>query len=127
MRTLLAVCLLAFIPSVAAAQAPTAGINKKMAWDQTAASLAEAQGYAYRVYVDGSTSPFLIPAVGVSCVNPGTPGLPFVCMAAFLPMTPGNHSITITAANDSGESLQSVPFAFQFIVVPVPPKNIRLG
>lgn len=125
MLVLVAVLLFA-VALTAQTPGPVAAAGRKVAWDQAAPSLAEAQGYTYRLYVDGAAAPILVTSP-VTCVNPGTAGAPYVCQTAFPPMTPGPHTLVVTASNDSGESLPSTPFAFQFIVVPVTPRNVRLG
>ena len=104
-----------------AQQPPPATATQKFAWDQDAPTLADAQGYTYKYYPDGS-------ATGVTFQNVTCTGAtsPFVCSAPIPAFTPGNHTITVTAGNIAGESAKSSPFAFNFVVTPGVPNNIRI-
>jgi hypothetical protein len=101
---------------------PPASANQKFAWDQVALDLAEAQGYTYKYYPDGSTTGVVFQ--NVTCTGAASP---FVCTTPIPAFTPGNHTITITAGNVAGESDKSDPFAFAFVVTPGKPTRIRIG
>lgn len=115
-RMLIAVFLL--VPALAFGQAAA---TKKLAWDQAASNLAEAQAYAYKYYADGSASGVALS--GVTCSGAASP---FVCEVAFPAFTPGPHTIAVTASNVAGESVASPVFSFTFSVVPTPPANVRI-
>lgn len=105
----------------AAAYAQDASGNQFFAWNQTAPVLADAQAYTYKYYPDGSSTG--VTFTGVVCTGTTSP---FTCTAAIPAFTPGNHSITLTAANAAGESVQSAPFAFRFVVTPGTPSGLRI-
>ena len=100
---------------------PAATGTARIGWDQTGvASAAEAQALTYRYYPDGATVGIAL--TGVTCSGTA----PVSCTAPFPAFTPGSHTLTLTAANQAGESAQSAPFAFVFVVVPAVPANLRL-
>lgn len=98
-----------------------ASSNQKFAFDISAPTLVDAQGYTYKYYPDNS--PTGIPFVGVVCAGTTSP---FTCNVSIPAFTPGNHSIQLTASNVAGESLKSSPFVFVFVVTPSIPFNIRI-
>lgn len=116
---LLALVMVVGLASGAAAQG-TATTGNKLAWDQPNATLTEAQGFVYKQYADGATTGVVL--TGVTCSGTTT----ITCQTAFPAYTPGNHSVTVTASAGSVESLKSTPLAFQFIVVPSAPANVRI-
>lgn len=116
-RILLLLVLFAVPVSVFGQAAP----GKKLAWDQAASSLAEAQAYTYKYYPDGATTGIALS--GVTCAGTASP---FVCDVAYPAFTPGSHTLTITASNAAGESVPSASFAFSFVVIPSSPTNIRI-
>lgn len=110
--------LLLLVPSVVYSQAvPTS----RLGWDQDAPTLADAQAYTYKYYADGSTTGIVLS--GVTCTGTASP---FVCSAPFPAFTPGNHRITLAAQNLAGESAQSLPLDFTFIVTPGVPRGLRI-
>ena len=118
MKRLLVAFIIATIPVLAAGQAiPTS----KIGWDQEAPTLADAQGYTYKYYPDNAPSGVTLS--GVVCSGAASP---FTCTAPFPAFTPGNHSITMTAANLAGESAKTSPLDFTFIVTPSTPARIRI-
>lgn len=109
---------------VASAQAPVPVIgSERVYWDQSAATLAEAQSYTYAFQIDGGSG---VAALNVVCGGPG-PG--YVCSAAFPASTPGNHSMTLTASiTVNGTTVTSAPSAsisYRLVVAPAPPTNPR--
>lgn len=108
-------------PSFAQAQPPVGSTNQRFAIDQQAPTLADAQGYTYKYYPDGATTG--VNFTGVICAGTTSP---FQCTVPIPAFTPGNHTITITATNLAGESTKSTPFAFNFVVTPSAPTNIRI-
>lgn len=100
---------------------PPGSSNQRFTFDQAAPTLADAQAYTYRYYPDNATVG--IAFTGVTCSGTTSP---FVCSVLIPAFTPGNHSITLTAANIAGESAKSSPFAFVFVVTPSVPVNIRI-
>lgn len=110
--------LLLLVPTSVYSQAvPTS----RLGWDQDAPTLADAQAYTYKYYADGSTTGIVLS--GVTCTGTASP---FVCSAPFPAFTPGNHRITLAAANLAGESDKSLPLDFTFIVTPGVPRGLRI-
>ena len=118
-KILFVVAILLAFTAKANAQATSAS---KLVWDQAAASLAEAQGFTYKLYADGSTTANVL--TSTTCTGTASP---FVCQNNFPAFTPGTHSITLSTSNAAGESAKSAPFTFTFVVVPSVPGNLRLG
>lgn len=121
MRLLVCVCALMLATVSLAAQNPNATALNVVGWNQAAPTLADASGYVYRTYDNGSTTPAVM--AGVTCAGTVSP---YQCEAPFPPMSPGNHSLTLTASNIAGESGKSVPFVFTFIVTPAVPTNFGI-
>lgn len=119
MRVLLMLWCVLWLSAVAFAQS-TGTAGDRLAWDQPNATAAIAQTLTYRYYPDGATTGIVL--TGVTCSGTA----PVTCSAPFPAFTPGNHSLTATAANAAGESLRSTPFAFVFVVVPSAPVNLRV-
>jgi hypothetical protein len=107
------------IPVLAQAQATN---SSRLVWEQPNATLAEAQAYTYRYYPDGNATGTSL--TNVICAEQNTT---ITCASDFPAFTPGSHSLTITALNAAGESSQSAPFMFTFVVLPSTPINIRIG
>lgn len=117
MRTILLILSVLVIPSVVSGQVtPTS----RVAWDQDAPSLAVAQAYTYRSFIDASTTGTILVHACTGAAQT------FVCTAPFPSFTPGSHSIQITASNSTGESLKSVPLVFTFAAIPAVPQRIRI-
>jgi hypothetical protein len=116
---MLSVVMVVGFAGLACAQATS---QSKLGWDQDAPDLVSANSYTYKHYDDsGTTGTVLTPT---TCVGTTTP---FQCQAPFPAFTPGaSHNIVATATNAAGESLKSTPFTFTFIVIPNPPKNLRI-
>lgn len=93
----------------------------KVAIDQAAPDVKSAGLYTYKYYADGSTTGVTV--TGVTCTGTISP---FTCTFSIPAFTPGNHSITVTASNEVGESPKSLPLTFTFVVVPATPVNLRL-
>lgn len=121
-RDFLLVCVIcAFITVVLSAQNPNVGPNDSFAWNQDATNLSTAQGFVYKYYLDGAVTGSVW--AGVTCAGTATP---FTCQAKTPTFAQGQHSLTITAANTTGESGQSVPFVFVYGNPPNIPNNIRI-
>ena len=103
--------------------AQTAIPTSQLAWDQPAPTAEEAQGYTYRYYADGGLAGEIL--AGVTCSIP-TGTIVVVCMAPFPAFTPGTHTLTLTASNLAGESAQSTPLTFTFVVTPGIPERVRI-
>lgn len=89
---------------------------KKLAWNQDAASLAEASGFTYTFYMDSNTQG--VSLAGINCSGTTTP---FTCTSN-LPLISGIHSFTFTAMNAQGiESAKSSPLSFSVPNTPVNP------
>lgn len=100
--------------------------GRTLGWDQPAVNQAEASSFVYKTYTDGSNTGVTLSDVACTAPVAGSPVGTFPCSAPFPAATPGSHSLTATASNAAGESLQSTPFAFIFVVLPNPPRNLRL-
>lgn len=114
----IAFCLLS---NTAWAQTPQATPVSKFSWTMASPTLADANGYEYRIYVDGSTTGAIL--AGVVCT--GTVA-PYNCEAPIPAFTPGNHTATLTAKNVAGESAKSDPLGFVFVVTPAKPGNFGI-
>ena len=89
----------------------------KLAWDQAAPSAASAQGWTFRYYVDGGTTGTTL--AGVACTGASSP---FVCTATFPTLTPGPHTLQLTAAATTVS--ESVKSDLLFVNTPAP-ANVR--
>lgn len=134
MKVLICSALLFLLGAAAAsAQTPVTNARQHIAWDQdvsgTGATLADVRQYIYRGYVDGAVQPAGgVQLINVTCVAGGLPTDPFVCSADWPALVPGPHTIAVSAANNTGESLPSIPLAFTYqVVIPNVPKKVRVG
>lgn len=115
--------LLALAGSAGAQTSIIAG--DKLAWDQQAATLAEAQAATYKHYDDASATGIVLTPVTCNALVPPLAGN-FTCETPFPAFTPGAaHGIALTAGNLAGESLRSTAFNFLLVVVPNAPTNLR--
>ena len=124
MRTLLAGLAVVLCTAVAEAQTPT-GPTPRIAWSQDAVDLQEALSLRYRVYVDDVATGQLVSA---TC---NAPSSPFTCQAAVPALTPGTHTLTLTAArvvsgSQEAESVRSAPLMIVVVVAPNAPQGLRL-
>lgn len=105
------------------AQSTVTGTSK-LVWDQPGvASAAEAQAFAYKFYPNGTA--IATPIAGaVTCT--GVPPAVVTCQVVFPTFKAGPATLTLSATNASGESLQSTPLAFVYVVVPAAPSNLRV-
>lgn len=117
-RVLLAIVFVC-VASVASAQ--TGSANNKLAWDQPAASIAEAQSLTYKLYADGAATASTLPTA--TCTGATAP---YACSVPFPAFTPGSHTVQLSASNAAGESPKSAAFGFTFVVIPASPANIRV-
>jgi hypothetical protein len=100
---------------------PNLGPTDFFAWNQAAPTLNDANSYVYKYYLDGAVTGSVF--LTVTCTGTAAP---FDCKGKPPAFAPGSHSLTITAANSSGESPQSTPFGFVYGNPPVSPNNIRI-
>ena len=100
---------------------PNAGPNDSFGWGQAAPDLNTSNGYVYKYYLDGATTGSVF--AGVKCTGTSSP---FSCQVRIPSFSPGQHSVTFTAANATGESVQSLPFAFVYGNPPNSPNNISI-
>lgn len=105
------------------AQTPVVG-TERLQFDQAAPDLATAQAYVYRLVIDGVRQ--AVP-VTVTCAGSVSP---FACTTPFPALTPGDHTIALTAAvvvnGVEAESLPSVALPVRLVVAPNPPQNLRI-
>lgn len=103
------------------AQAQTATPTSRLAWDQTATTLAEASGLAYEATFDGA------PIAALSDVTCAGAASPFVCSVALPSLAAGAHAVAVQARNAVGASPLSAAFNFTFIASPpAAPSNLRI-
>lgn len=122
-RTITIVLFLLACASVASAQTP-ATPSQSLAWDQGAASVAEATGFRYDATVDA------LPSVTLNNVACAGPASPFVCQAPLPAMTSGQHTIVLRAIRVVGTSLlpspNSAPLSLLMMAVPATPQSLRV-
>lgn len=113
---------------VASSAAAQVVATDKQMWDQCAPALADANRYTYPYVVDATPGG---PLTGVVCVL-AVPAIPcsgaatgFTCTGNYPALTPGTHTVTMTANDGGVASLPSTPFTFQFTIVPFAPRNLR--
>lgn len=125
MKKVIFVLLLCVLSAPAFAQTPATTANK-IAWEQQAPSLADAQAYVYKYYPDGAATGIVL--TGVTCTSTTSPTGTIVpqCEVAFPAFTPGSHTLTLTASSVAGESVKSTPLSFAFVVIPSAPNNLRI-
>jgi hypothetical protein len=125
MKTLLIALALVSFASIAQAQTP-ATPKSNLAWDQDAPTLAVATGYEYAVYIDAA--PRLV--VAATCTGVASP---FACQTPIPAMTPGDHSLAVTASDNTSvpgvtqESLKSTAFPVRLFLAPQVPKGLRIS
>ena len=119
--------LIALVLSTALlAQTPTLP-GDRLGFDQSAATLAEAQSYTYRIYLDAAT-------VGVTIVATCTGAVsPFSCTAPLPALTTGTHTSQLTASlvlpppdGRIVESTKSAVFTFRLFAAPASPSGQRI-
>lgn len=119
-------CLCALLIA-ATVHAQTAIPTSHLAWDILAPDAATAESYLYRYYLDGAVTGAVF--MGVTCATSARFGaLPNTqeCQVAFPAVTPGTHTLEVSAANEAGESTKSAPFTFTMKVLPGIPSNVRI-
>jgi len=77
--------------------------NERFGWDQPAATSAELEGVRYLVYVDAAAG---VELQDVSCSGAPT-AAGFACSARLPPMSPGRHSLALSAFIEDGTRLES--------------------
>lgn len=118
-----ALCVLA--PAIAAAQdPPLVSTQHRLAWSQDAATLQSAQAHQYFAIVDGTrrTDPML----PILCTGTASP---FTCSTPFPALTPGEHGISLVAAELLNgvlvQSTPSEPLRVNMVVISAP-RNLRV-
>lgn len=127
MRKLILLAALLTYASPALAQTPVVG-TEHVAWDQPAASLAEAQALTYSPLIDASAAPAqLAPFAGVVCSGQVSP---FLCQVRLPALTTGLHQLRVVAATTVNgtvlSSNPSAPLALLIMAIPAVPQNVRL-
>ena len=104
MRAALTVLFVLLLASPATAQF-SINPNSQLQWDQSAATLAAAQGYTYDLAIDaGTSSETIIRLADVTCVK-GTSPTSHVCSAPIPAVAVGTHSLRLIAVEErSGPS-----------------------
>lgn len=110
---------------VSAQLVPRATADMRLAWDQEAASLADAQAYRYTAYVDGAGEGV---AVAAECSGEASP---FVCVTPLPVQSLGDHTVAIAAQQLLGEDLwsgeaRSEVFSFRVVDPVRAPGRLRL-
>lgn len=111
---LYAFLILLLVAAPCFAQTPATKASR-LGWTQQAESLADAQALTFTIYVD------VLP--GVAMVNPACSDAPaqmYQCEGALPAMTPGQHSLALTATSAGQESDKSSPLALRLVVVQTP-------
>lgn len=123
-KVLLSLAILFGVASISEAQVATPG--SRLAWDQAASSLGQAQNYIYEAFWDGGSA---VPMTGVACSGDTSP---FTCSAEFIALTPGSHVVRIRAVDTASvpgtrlESPLSAVFNFTLVALPATPTNVRI-
>lgn len=122
MKYPLSVCLSllgAFLAVPVMAQ-QTALPGSKLAWEQGAVDLTEANSLSATLYEEGAT-PILLVA-GKDCVGVSSP---FSCSVPLPAFTVGLHTVRLTVSLAGMESSMSDPLTFRIIVIQTP-KGLRI-
>ena len=124
----IAIYVLAFLVLAAPLFAQTPSIpGDKLGFDQPAGTLAEAQGYGYKLYLDGATM-----GVGgvATCAGAASP---FLCTVPLPALTTGTHTVQLTASvtlpapdNRVIESVKSAVLSFRLFAAPGAPSTVRI-
>lgn len=106
-------------PLITAQTIPAAISTSRVAWDQPADSLDDANALVATAYFD--TAPGVL--VAKTCTGTG----PFVCTMG-LPSTlsKGQHTVTLVVADSEFASLPSTVLTFRFTAPPAAPLNPRI-
>ncbi len=75
-----------------------AAVTARIGWTELAPSLAEANAYSYKIYVDGPTR---LSLASVSC-RQGSTNTSFDCSADLPPLTQGQHVLELAAVDATG-------------------------
>lgn len=122
LAALLALGLAAFAYSQSIPRA-TAGM--RLAWDQSAESLADAQAYRFTAYVNGATTGAVVTA---TCSGAASP---FECVTPLPATSIGTHTVVIAAQTvfDDGlfsDEARSAAFSFRVVEPASAPGRLRL-
>lgn len=112
--------------AMAQATTPIVG-TEKLGWDQDANSQADLALIKWQAYLDTATTP--VPILNATCgPTKGANGWP--CQGDIPALTPGDHSIVLTAYLEVGtnkiESPKAAPLAVRMVVAPTAPINPKI-
>lgn len=113
--------LLLLLISVPALSQTNVTPTSKLIWDYPNVTLAVAQAFGENYYVDAATTGVAL--TGKTCTF--TTNLA-TCQTAFPALTPGAHTLAITATSSGLESTKSNVLSFSFVILIVP-TNLRIG
>lgn len=107
--------------AMAQATTPIVG-TEKLGWDQPAADTAELGLIRWQAYLDGAAT--AVPILNATCEQvKGSAGFP--CRGDIPALTPGDHSIVLTAYFEVGtikvESPRAEPLPVRMVVAPMAP------
>jgi hypothetical protein len=100
------------------------GIYPKVGWDQAAGTLAEAQAFTYRYYLDGAAS-----GAALSSVTCSGSASPYTCQAELRVTISGPHTLALSAeTSPTSRSPLSPPVSFNHVpsTAPTAPESITL-
>lgn len=96
-------------------------------WDQGASSLAEAQAFIYKLFVDGT--PSAVPILPITC-RAGATSTTFQCRMTFPAIATGDHAVQLSAGfvvdGIPIESLPSDPLLVRVVGPPGRPTGLRI-
>jgi hypothetical protein len=90
-------------------------------WDQQAPSLADANGYSYKFFIDSGTD---FTALQSNCTGQQSP---FICSTGVPALTPGNHRVMVQASQNDMDSDMSNPLDFVVGIAPGNPSGLRFN
>ena len=76
--------------------------TERLSWEQAAETTQQLQALTFKIYVDGNSQPF----ADTRCAD-APAGRTFVCSGKLPPMSPGRHTLEVTAVRDGVESPRS--------------------
>lgn len=102
------------------AQAPVLNASSILRLGQRAPSLTVIQTYVYKYYLDDNSTGIILS--GVNCKQNGPVTTEFSCFFTIpSAITPGPHTIAVSAMDANGESTKTEKFSFTFTGGPLAP------